>query len=106
MILDSHSPYAPSLKSFHLFIKIYHPLFKELDEQLKVPRDPNQFYGWLARMNRQGSDISLRLKRIFNAALTDKKLNRRFRFILHLNQEIESLKRRVRLLEETVRKSR
>ncbi len=93
VILYSNCHYDEALKSIHKFIKSYHPLFKELDEQLKVPRDPNQFYGWLARMNRSGAELSLRLKRIFNAALTDKKLNRRFRFILHLNDEIESLKR-------------
>jgi len=93
VILYSNCHYEDALNSIHRFIKSYHPLFKELDEQLKVPRDPNQFYGWLARMGRSGAEISLRLKRIFNAALTDKKLNRRFAFILHLNVELESLKR-------------
>lgn len=93
VILYSNCHHDQALKSIHKFIKSYHPLFKELDEQLKVPRDPNQFYGWLARMNRSGSDLSLRLKRIFNAALADKKLNRGFSFILHLNDEIEALKR-------------
>lgn len=93
VILYSNCHYEEALDSIHRFIKSYHPLFKELDEQLKVPRDPNQFYGWLARMNRSGADISLRLKRIFNAALADRKLNRRFGFILQLNREIESLKR-------------
>jgi tetratricopeptide (TPR) repeat protein len=93
VILYYNCHYDQSLASIHRFIRSYHPLFKELDEQLQVPRDPTQFYGWLARVSRSGSDISMRLKRIFNAALTDRKLNRRFRFVLHLNQELESLTR-------------
>ena len=93
VILHTNCHYDEALSSIRRFIKSYHPLFKELDEQLKVPRDPNQFYGWLARMSRSGAAISLRLKRIFNAALADRKLNRSFRFILHLNQEIENLKK-------------
>lgn len=93
VILYSSCHYDEALKSIHRFIKSYHPLFKELDAQLKVPRDPNQFYAWLARMSRSGADISPRLKRIFNAALTDRKLNRAFRFILSLNKEMDELKR-------------
>ncbi|HIA02394.1 MAG TPA: hypothetical protein EYN66_10860 [Myxococcales bacterium] len=93
VILHSNCHYSSALDSIHRFIKSYHPLYKELDQQLKVPRDPNQFYGWLARMSRSGADLSKRLKRIFNTTLTDRKLNRLFRFILHLNQEIEALKR-------------
>ena len=85
--------FEEALTSINKFIASYLPLFKELDAQLKVPRDPNQFYSWLSRVSRSGSDISLRLKRIFNAALTDRKLNRAFRFILHLNSEIDALKR-------------
>ena len=93
VILFTNCHYEEALASIQRFIKSYHPLFKELDQQLKVPRDPNEFYGWLARMSRSGADISQRLKLIINAALADRKLNRRFRFIVHLNREIESLKR-------------
>jgi tetratricopeptide (TPR) repeat protein len=93
VILHRNCHYSSALNSIHRFIKSYHPLYKELNQQLKVPRDPNQFYGWLARMSRSGADLTKRLKRIFNAALADRKLNRIFRFILHLNQEIDSLKR-------------
>ena len=93
VILYTNCHYGEALESIHRFIKSYHPLFKELDEQLKVPRDPNQFYAWLARMSSRGADLSLRLKRIFNAALTDRKLNRSFRFVVHLSNEINALKR-------------
>jgi len=93
VILYRHCHYDETLTSIDRFIKNYRGLYKELDTQLKVPRDPNQFYAWLARMSQQGSDLSLRLKRIFNAALADRKLNRSFRFILHLNREIRSLKK-------------
>lgn len=93
VILYRHCHYDETLKSIDRFIKSYRDLWKELDTQLKVPRDPNQFYAWLARMSQQGADLSLRLKRIFNAALADRKLNRSFRFILHLNREIRSLKK-------------
>jgi tetratricopeptide (TPR) repeat protein len=93
VILYRHCHYDETLRSIDRFIKSYRDLWKELDTQLKVPRDPNQFYAWLARMSQQGADLSLRLKRIFNAALADRKLNRSFRFILHLNREIHSLKK-------------
>ncbi|MBT9559797.1 MAG: hypothetical protein IV100_27455, partial [Myxococcales bacterium] len=93
VILYSTCHYDDTLASVNTFIKGYRDLFKELDEQLKVPRDPNQFYGWLARLSKSGTDISPRLKRIFNAALADKNLGRSFGFILSLNDEIDALKK-------------
>ena len=93
VILYSNCHYESALSSIKAFLKSYHPLFKELDNQLKVPRDANQFYGWLARLSRGNSDMSTRLRRIFNAALTDRKLNRSFRFILALSKEIDNLKK-------------
>ncbi len=93
VILNRTCHYEEALQSIQRFIKSYQPLFKELDEQMKVSRDPNQFYAWIARLATQGADLSVRLKRIFNAALADGKLNRSFRFIVALNQEIEGLKR-------------
>jgi hypothetical protein len=93
VILYSNCHFESALSSIKAFIKSYHPLFKELDNQLKVPRDSNQFYGWLARLSRGNADMSKRLRRIFNAALTDRKLNRSFRFILALSREIERLKK-------------
>jgi tetratricopeptide (TPR) repeat protein len=93
VILYSTCHFDDTLASVNAFIKGYRDLFKELDEQLKVPRDPNQFYGWLARLSKSGTDISPRLKRIFNAALADKNLGRSFGFILSLNDEIDTLKK-------------
>ena len=92
-ILYSTCHYDEALESINRFIKGYRDLYKELDEQLKVPRDPNQFYGWLARLSQSAGDISPRLRRIFNAALADKALGRNFGFILHLNEEIDGLKK-------------
>ncbi len=93
VILYTNCHFDSALTSIKAFIKSYLPLFKELDNQLKVPRDSNQFYGWLARLSRGNTDMSKRLRRIFNAALTDRKLNRSFRFILALSKEIDNLKK-------------
>ena len=92
-ILYSTCHYGDALESVNRFLKSYRDLYKELDEQLKVPRDPNQFYGWLARLSKSNTDISPRLRRIFNAALADKNLGRSFGFILYLNEEIDALKK-------------
>jgi len=83
--------YADALEIIDRFIKEYWELRKELDTQLKAHSDPNEFYLFLARLSIKGGDFSLRLKRIFNAALSDKKLSRLFGLVVQLNEEIDGL---------------
>lgn len=85
--------YDDALEVIDAFIKDYWPLKKELETQLGSYSDPNEFYLFLARLSQRGGGFSLRLKRIFNAALSDEKLGRLFGLVVHLNAEIEGLRK-------------
>jgi tetratricopeptide (TPR) repeat protein len=85
--------YDDALEVIDAFIKDYWPLKKELETQLSSYSDPNEFYLFLARLSKKEAGFSLRLKRIFNAALSDEKLNRLFGLVVHLNKEIEGLRK-------------
>lgn len=85
--------YDDALEVIDEFIKDYWPLKKELETQLASYSDPNEFYLFLARLSKKDAGFSLRLKRIFNAALSDEKLNRLFGLVVHLNKEIEGLRK-------------
>ena len=74
------------------FVQDYYPLMTELRDQINQFADPNAFYGWLARLSRaEQTEFSARFKRIFNAALADRKLRRKFFFVTTLNTEIGRL---------------
>lgn len=74
------------------FVQDYYPLMKELRDQLNQFADPNAFYMWLARLSRsEETEFSSRFSRIFNAALADRKLRRKFFFVKSLNDELEVL---------------
>jgi TolA-binding protein len=76
------------------FVNDYYPLMSQFRAEINQFADPNAFYFWLARLARAGAggeEYSLRFKRIFNAALEDKKLRRKFEFVAKLNDEVNKL---------------
>ena len=74
------------------FVKEYYPLMKELAAQMTQFEDPNAFYRWLARLSKQdASEFSARFTLIFNAALADRKLRRKFYFVANVNRELSRL---------------
>ncbi len=73
------------------FIRDYWPLQRELENQIGSYADPNEFYAFLARLAADESVLSLRLRRIFNAALSDRKLSRQLGLVVVLNRELEGL---------------
>jgi hypothetical protein len=78
------------------FVQDYLPLMKKLKEQITQFTDPNAFYAWLARLSKGGTaQFSEKFKRIFNAALADRKLRSKFRSVTTLNQEIQRLEERM-----------
>lgn len=71
------------------FVQDYFPLMDKLREEINQFADPNAFYQWLATLaTREDAEYSVRFKRIFNAALADKKLRRKFDTVSKLNEEI------------------
>lgn len=78
------------------FLRDYRPLRKELDAQLGGDRTDAEFYWYLASLAADRESLSVSLRRIFNAALNDKELQRTFRLVAKLGQEqagIEKLER-------------
>ncbi|MBD91142.1 MAG: hypothetical protein CL940_12470 [Deltaproteobacteria bacterium] len=75
------------------FVQDYYPLMTELKGQIEQFEDPNAFYRWLARLSKRGaSEFSGRFTKIFNAALADKKLRRKFFFVTTLNKELARMR--------------
>jgi outer membrane protein assembly factor BamD (BamD/ComL family) len=71
------------------FVNDYYPLLQKLQSEINQFADPNAFYFWLAKLARSEDAIfSVRFKRIFNAALEDKKLRRKFDLVAKLNYEV------------------
>ena len=92
LILFYNCRYDEANAIIKAFVQDYYPLMTELRDQINQFADPNAFYGWLARLSRsEQTEFSARFKRIFNAALADRKLRRKFFFVQTLNGEIERL---------------
>jgi len=74
------------------FVRDYFPLMDRLGKEINQFADPNAFYQWLAQLSRsEDAEYSTRFKRIFNAALMDKKLRRKFDTVAKLNAELARL---------------
>jgi tetratricopeptide (TPR) repeat protein len=87
VILYTNCRYEDAIVVVDQFVKEYDDIRKELKKQLAQNEDPADFYYWLASLSQKGKGFSSMLKRIFNLALTDKKLYRLFRFIIALDGE-------------------
>ena len=73
------------------FLRDYRPLRKELDAQLGGDRTDAEFYWYLASLASDKESLSVSLRRIFNAALNDKELQRVFKLVSKLGAEQEGL---------------
>jgi tetratricopeptide (TPR) repeat protein len=89
LILFYHCRYKDALTIVREFVRDFYPLMKELRKQLNQFPNENAFYLWLARLSKSSnSKFSERFKRIFNGALADRKLRRKFAFVSVLNREL------------------
>jgi len=71
------------------FVQDYFPLMDRLGKEINQFADPNAFYQWLAQLSKSDDvEYSARFQRIFNAALADKKLRRKFDTVAKLNAEL------------------
>ncbi|GEM_PF-1282228 len=78
------------------FLRDYKPLRKELDAQLSGSRSDAEFYWYLSALASDKAGLSVQLRRIFNAALSDRELQRMFGLVAKLGVEgrgLEKLKR-------------
>lgn len=73
------------------FLRDYKPLRKELDQQLGGNRSDAEFYWYLSSLAADKEGLSVALRRIFNAALNDKALQRMFKLVAKLGAEQEGL---------------
>jgi tetratricopeptide (TPR) repeat protein len=83
--------YEEALVTIDPFYKEYYEIMKELDSVLKVHTDPADFYQYLASISRKGTEFPLKIKKIFNAALADRKLRRLFGFVVNISTEMQQL---------------
>lgn len=95
MIFFKNCLYEEALATVNPFYKEYYEVLKELDVALQGKPDPADFYQYLASISARGAGkgaaYSLKVKKIFNAALADKKLRRLFGFVIDINKEIGQL---------------
>ncbi len=78
------------------FLRDYRPLRKELDAQLGGDRSDAEFYWYLASLAGDKESLSVSLRRIFNAALNDRELQRTFTLVAKLGAEQQGLEKLLR----------
>ncbi|HAN32253.1 MAG TPA: hypothetical protein DCQ06_11705 [Myxococcales bacterium] len=96
LILFRTCRFPETLVVVQRFLRDYKPLRKELDNQLGGDRTDAEFYWYLARLAGEKEELSVALRRIFNAALNDKELQRMFTLVSKLGAEqrrLQKLKR-------------
>lgn len=87
VIFFKNCHYEEALATIDPFYKSYHEVLKELESVLSAQSEPADFYNYLAALSVKGGAYSLKVKKILNAALADKKLKRLFGFIIELSKE-------------------
>ncbi len=93
LILFRTCRFKETLVTVQRFLRDYKPLKKELDAQLSGQRSDAEFYDYLAALAGKKNKLSVQLRRIFNAALNDKRLQRSFGSVLLANSELEGLEK-------------
>lgn len=84
--------YDEALQTVDPFYKEYYDISKELRRVLAKYEDPASFYQYLASLSKTGgATYSVKVKKIFNAALADRKLRRLFGYVVAINNEINRL---------------
>jgi tetratricopeptide (TPR) repeat protein len=81
--------YDEALATIDPFYSEYYAVLKELESALETYKDPDQFYQYLAAISVRGGQHSIKVKKIFNAALADKRLRSMFAFVVHVSKEIQ-----------------
>ena len=96
LILFRTCRFNETLVTVAKFLRDYKPLKKELDAQLAGSRSDAEFYEYLSELARKKEELSVQLRRIFNAALNDKRLQRSFGAVVLANDEMAGLDKLVR----------
>ncbi len=96
LILFRTCRFAETLVTVEKFLRDYKPLKKELDAQLAGTRSDAEFYDYLFTLSRDKKSLSVPLRRIFNVALSDKRLQRAFGAVVQANDEVTGLERLLR----------
>ena len=87
LILFRTCRFPETLVVVQRFLRDYKPLRKELDNQLGGSRSDAEFYWYLASLAADKAGLSVALRRIFNAALNDRELQRVFTLVAKLGAE-------------------
>ena len=93
LILFRTCRFNETLVSVQRFLRDYKPLKKELDAQLSGSRTDAEFYDYLAALAGDKKGLSVQLRRIFNAALNDKRLQRAFGAVVLANEELAGIEK-------------
>ena len=93
LILFRTCRFAETLVTVEKFLRDYKPLKKELDAQLAGTRSDAEFYDYLFSLARDKKSLSVPLRRIFNVALSDKRLQRAFGAVVQANDEVAGLEK-------------
>ncbi len=93
LILFRTCRFSETLVTVQKFLRDYKPLKKELDAQLSGQRTDAEFYDYLFSLSRDKKSLSVQLRRIFNVALSDKRLQRSFGAVVQANDEYAGLEK-------------
>jgi tetratricopeptide (TPR) repeat protein len=91
VILFMNCHYKEAIETINQSYKEYWNVLQELKRVLKKYREPGEFYRYLARISTKGAKYSMKFKRIFNAALADKKVRHNFEYVMLVNKEYKQL---------------
>ncbi len=82
--------YDEALETVDPFYKEYYDISKELKRVLAKYEDPASFYQYLASLSKSGGQqYSVKVRKIFNAALADRNLRRLFEYVVAINNEMD-----------------
>jgi tetratricopeptide (TPR) repeat protein len=101
LILFRTCRFNETMVTVQRFLRDYKPLRKELDLQLGGDRSDAEFYYYLAELAAEKGKLSVQLRRIFNAALNDRRLQRMFTTVVRANAEADGLARLKRNTDAT-----
>lgn len=93
LILFRTCRFSETLVTVQKFLRDYKPLKKELDAQLAGARTDAEFYDYLFTLSRDKAQLTPQLRRIFNVALSDKRLQRAFGGVVQANEEMTGLEK-------------
>lgn len=88
VIFFKNCHYDEALETIDAFYKEYYEVMKELEGTFRGHTDPARFYHYLAAISVRGGEYSLKVKKIFNAALADRRVRSLFEFVVQINREM------------------